>query len=80
MIKELLHWSQLCYRHNLKFGEIIFDKLKMLICSANIPGRANIHPTDSLAHGIGFVINPSSQVSEYCIINSKVTLGNCLSK
>ena len=62
--------SQFCHRHNLKLGEKIFDKLKMLICSADIPGRAKIHPTVSV------IINPSSWIGEYCIINTKVTLGN----
>lgn len=77
MIKELLHMSQFCHRHNLKLGEKIFDKLKMLICFADIPGRAKIHPTVSFAHGgIGVIINPSSWIGEYCIINTKVTLGN----
>lgn len=34
-------------------------------------------PTVSFAHGgIGVIINPSSWIGEYCIINTKVTLGN----
>jgi serine acetyltransferase len=79
MIKELLHnMLQYCHRYNLKLEEKIFDKLKMLICSADIPERTKIHPTVSFAYGgMGVMINPSPQIGEYCIINTKVYLSKC---
>lgn len=52
------------------------EKLMILTCSAHISGKAKIHPTVSFSHGgIGVVINPASEIGEYCIINNKVTLG-----
>lgn len=77
MINELLHASQWCYRNNIHIGEQLLDKLIILLCGADIPGRTEIHSSVSFAHGgIGVVINPASKIGEYCIINAKVTLGN----
>lgn len=39
MLNELLHASQWCHRHSFSIGERIFDKLKILLCSVDIPGR-----------------------------------------
>ena len=77
MIGELLRASQWCHKHRFAFGERLFDKLKMLICGADIPGRAKIHPTVSFAHGgLGVIVNAEAEIGERCIINTKVTLGN----
>lgn len=77
MLTQILHASQWCHKHKITFGERLLDKLMMLTCSADIPGRTKIHPSVSFAHGeLGVVINPASEIGAYCVINTKVTLGN----
>lgn len=77
MLTQILHASQWCHKHRITIGERLLDKLMMLLCSADIPGRTKIHPSVSFAHGgLGVVINPASEIGADCIINAKVTLGN----
>lgn len=77
MLTQILHSSQWCHKHKITIGERLLDKLMMLICSADIPGRTKIYPSVSFAHGgLGVVINPSSEIGADCVINTKVTLGN----
>ena len=77
MLTQILHASQWCHKHRITIGERLLDKLMMLICSADIPGRTKIHPSVSFAHGgLGVVINAASEIGADCIINAKVTLGN----
>ena len=77
MLTQLLHSSQWAYKHRLpKLGKL-FERIMMVICSAHISGRAEIHPTVKFSHGgIGVIINPAAKIGENCHIGPNVTIGN----
>ena len=77
MLSFLLRASQFFYRLNFRRMGSLFEKMMKMICSADISGRANIHPHVSFSHGgIGVIVNPASEIGEGCIISAKVTIGN----
>lgn len=77
MVTQILHSSQCCYRNGFKLISRLLDGLMHLMCAADIPGCADIHPSVSFSHGAhGVIINKDASIGEKCIIGAKVTLGN----
>lgn len=77
MLTQILHASQWCWKHNLIKTSRLLDKINLLCCSADIPGRANIARSVSFAHGgLGVIVHPKAIIGEHCIINAKATIGN----
>lgn len=77
MVTQILHASQWCWRHRLTRVSRILDKLNQILCSTDIPGKADIAHNVAFPHnGLGVVINNESKISSGCVINANVTLGS----
>lgn len=63
--------------HRLTRVSRILDKLNQILCSTDIPGKADIALNVAFPHnGLGVVINNESKISSGCVINANVTLGS----